>query len=287
MKPFLTKFLFFPITKIVVGIGICFGLLVLVRNFITKPIFHSLISQKNIADTLINYISVALLLASYYYLFRVYEKREVTELSSHKIAKEGIGGFALGFLLVSVVIGVLFGLGYYSVISISSASYMLAPFSLLVLAAIIEDLFIRGLILRTMENWIGTYLGLLVVTVTEAQHVFNPNSNFISFIGDLVWGFSLATLYIFSKRVWLPFFFHLGWNFAQPFYGSNLSGLDDMGRVIQAKFEGPHLLTGGVYGIEASLISIPLLLAIGILFLYLSIRRDKIVKAKFKSGASL
>ena len=63
----------------------------------------------------------------------------------------------------------------------------------------------------------------------------------------------MAMLFIYTKRIWLPFFFHLGWNFAQPFYGSNLTGSNDMGSIIQSKFTGPELLTGGATGIEGSI----------------------------------
>jgi membrane protease YdiL (CAAX protease family) len=111
----------------------------------------------------------------------------------------------------------------------------------------------------------------------ETQHLFNPNSNLVSGIMDLIWGFTMAMLYVYSKRIWLPFFFHVGWNFAQPFYGSNLTGLDDMGTIIQSKFEGPVLLTGGKIGIEGSIITIFFLMTIGVILLYKARKENKIV----------
>lgn len=58
------------------------------------------------------------------------------------------------------------------------------------------------------------------------------------------------------KLIWLPFAFHVGWNFAQPFYGSNLTGLEDMGRIIDDRFTGSELVTGGGIGIEGSIFTI-------------------------------
>ena len=116
--------------------------------------------------------------------------------------------------------------------------------------------------------------------LVELQHVFNPNSNLFSLFFDLIWGFTMAMLFIYTKRIWLPYFFHIGWNFAQPFYGSNLSGLNDMGSIIQSKFDGPELLTGGVFGIENSIITQSFLLFIGIVLYYLAKREGKIVKSK-------
>jgi membrane protease YdiL (CAAX protease family) len=116
--------------------------------------------------------------------------------------------------------------------------------------------------------------------LVELQHIFNPNSTLFSFFGYLIWGFTMAMMFIYTKRVWLPFFFHLGWNFAQPFYGSNLTGTNDMGSIIQSKFTGPELLTGGATGIEDSIFTTSFLLFIGIVLYYLAKKEGKIVKGK-------
>jgi membrane protease YdiL (CAAX protease family) len=148
-------------------------------------------------------------------------------------------------------------------------------------AAIVEDLFHRGLIVRVCENWLGTHLTLVIAMLVELQqHFFNPNFNLFSHFLSLIWGFTMAMMFIYTKRIWLPFFFHLGWNFAQPFYGSNLSGLNDMGSIIQSKFNGPELLTGGAVGIEDSIITLSFLLFIGIVLYYLAKKEGKIVKGK-------
>ena len=90
----------------------------------------------------------------------------------------------------------------------------------------------------------------------------------------------MSMLFIYTKRVWLPFFFHLGWNFAQPFYGSNLTGLNDMGKIIHSKFEWPVLFTGGGIGIEDSIFTVTFLLLIGIILYYLAKREGKIINRK-------
>ena len=147
-------------------------------------------------------------------------------------------------------------------------------------AALVEDLFHRGLIVRICENWLGTNLTLVIAMLVEMQHIFNPNFNLFSLFLTLIWGFTLATMFVYTKRIWVPFFFHLGWNFAQPFYGSNLTGLNDMGSIIQSKFNGPELLTGGAVGIEDSIITAAFLLFIGIVLYYRAKREGKIVKSK-------
>lgn len=269
-----------PITKIILGITICFSLFVGVQNVIAKPLFYSFIKNKNIADPIIHSISFLVLLFGYFYLFRFYDKREIKELSIKQLPKEMFGGFLFGFSTISLSILILYLLGYYQFLSISTENYSIELFMTLVVAALIEDLFNRGLVLREIENWLGTHIAIAVVMLIEMWHVFNPNVTLLSCILYLCWGFTMSMFFVYTKRIWLPYFFHLGWNFAQPFYGSNLTGLDDMGNIITSKFEGPVLLTGGAIGIEDSILTISFLLAIGIFFYYQANKEGKIIRRK-------
>ncbi|MCZ8353383.1 MAG: CPBP family intramembrane metalloprotease [Cyclobacteriaceae bacterium] len=272
--------LYHPLTKIIVGITICFSFFVVIQNFVSKPFFYAIIEDKNSADPFIHLISFFALLSSYYYFFRWYDKREIKELSVHHLPKELIGGFIIGFSAISLSIFILYLLGYYHIIDIVTDEYSLRLFMTLVVAALIEDLFTRGLVLRELENWLGTNIAIVVIMLIETYHIFNPNTTLFSFFVSLGWGFTMSMLFVYTKRVWLPFFFHLGWNFAQPFYGSNLTGLNDMGRIIISKFEGPILFTGGGVGIEDSIITVLILFAIGVFLYYRSIKEGKIIKKK-------
>jgi uncharacterized protein len=278
MKVFFKRVLYFPITKIIIGIGVCFSLLVGVQNFVSKPFFYSIIPDKGIADPLIHCVSVIVLLLGYYYLFRLYDKRKITELSIKYLPQEMLGGFALGFLTISLSISILYFLDYYQFLSITTAHYSLRLFGLLMVAALLEDLFFRGIIVRECENWLGTNITLIIGMLFETDHLFNPNANLFSIFFVLVWGFTMAMLYVYSKRIWLPFFFHLGWNFAQPFYGSNLTGLEDMGSIIQSKLNGPEIFTGGAVGVEGSIFTAIFLLLIGIILYSLAKKEGKIIK---------
>ena len=280
MNQSIKKILYFPITKIIFGITVCFSLFVGIQNFVSKPLFYGIIEDKNIADTLIHLVSFLVLLSSYYFLFRWYEKREIKELSIKYLPKEMFGGFIIGFSAISLSIFILYLLGYYHIIGISTKDYSLELFMTLVVAALIEDLFTRGLVLRELENWLGTNIAILIIMLIETYHIFNPNTTLFSFFVSLCWGFTMSMFFVYTKRVWLPFFFHLGWNFAQPFYGSNLTGLDDMGKIIHSKFEGPVLFTGGGIGIEDSIITVFILFSIGLFLYYRSHKEGKIIIKK-------
>ncbi|WP_264558067.1 CPBP family intramembrane glutamic endopeptidase [Flavobacterium sp. N1718] len=280
MNERLQKILYFPITKIIVCIAVCFSLFVGAQNLVLKPLFYSFIPDQDLANPFIHIISCFVLLFSYYFFFRFYDKREIKELSVKHLAKEMFGGFAVGFLTISLAILILYVLGYYHVIEMSTAHYPIRLFTTLVVAALIEDLFHRGLIFREMEKWLGTHIALLIVMLVETSHFFNPHANLFTLFTDLCWGFTLSMLFVYTRRLWLTYFFHLGWNFAQPFYGSNLTGLNNLGTIIKSRFEGPVLLTGGDIGIEGSVITVLFLIAIGIFLYYKARKEGKIIKRK-------
>jgi len=285
MNQSLKKVFEFPLIKIILGIGICLLVLIGFQNFISKPIFYGLIDTKAIADTLINYTSVAVLIFTYYILFRFYEKRPITELSGKGILTSLIGGFLFGFAILSLVILILYLMGYYEVISFSGYSYFLGPFSFLVIAALIEEVLFRGVLYRILENWLGTFIALVIISfLFEIPHLLNDNVTLLSVLLGLLFGYAHSIMFTYTKKIWLPFAFHLGWNFAQPFYGSNLSGLEDVGSILKSKFVGPELITGSIYGIEDSLLSITFLFVVCVVFTFLSIKNNKIVARKVLSG---
>lgn len=278
MNASLKRVLYFPVTKIIIGIGVCFLLFVVIQNFVSKPFLYMIIQDKGIADPIIHFVSVLVLLLGYYYLFRLYDNRKITELSLKYLPKDMFGGFALGFLTISLSVSILYFLDYYQFYAITTDHYSIRLFGLLVVAALIEDLFFRGIIIREFENWLGTNITLVIGMLFETDHLFNPNANLFSVFFILVWGFTMSMLYVYSKRIWLPFFFHVGWNFAQPFYGSHLTGLDDMGSIIQSEFIGPELFTGGAVGVEGSIFTTVFLLLIGIILYVLAKKEGKIIK---------
>ena len=279
----------FPLTRLIAGVIFCLGIMTAIQTFIAKPVLNTLFENKIIADSIRNCISFALLVVCYNLFTRYYEKRANAELQLTNWKKEIAGGFVIGFVCISISILIMFIAGFYFVENISSTDYNLKLFTVLVLAAFIEDLLIRAFAVRIFEQWLGTYPALIIIGGIELLHFFNDNEsvNIISVLFLLAWGFTLGILFVYSKRVWLPFAFHTGWNFAQPFYGSNLSGQTDMGKIIKASFSGPVYITGGATGIESSVFTVTILLIVGIIFLRKAIKENKIVKAKLRSCLNL
>lgn len=82
------SFLQFPIIKIIAGIAICLGAMIVIKNYLTQPLLYHLFDNKIVADTIKNCISFAVLLTSYYLFSKNYEHRKPVEIATQKLAKE-------------------------------------------------------------------------------------------------------------------------------------------------------------------------------------------------------
>ena len=72
--------------------------------------------------------------------------------------------------------------------------------------------------------------------------------------------------------------FHIAWNFTQSgiFSGSVSGGFEKPG-LFKATIEGPELLTGGKFGMEATIVALLVCTTAGLEMLVMAIRRGNIV----------
>ncbi len=273
------RILHFPIVKIIIGIFTCILSTFLVKQFITKPLFSSIISSDTMVMVVVTLLGTLVMTATYYYLFKYYEKRTITELSFKPAIKELLGGFGLGLVVIALEFLILYLFGFYKITSFEGLQLFLAPLGFLIGAAMLEEIMFRGVLYRIMENWQGTIVALLVSAVLfELPHLMNPNGSVFGSITGVIFGLVTGIMYTYTKRLWLPFSFHLGWNLAQPIFGSNITGVDRFGVVFNAELKGDVLLTGTAMGIEDSILSVFTLIILFVIFYRGSIRNKNFQK---------
>ena len=80
-----------------------------------------------------------------------------------------------------------------------------------------------------------------------------------------------------TRNLWLPIGLHAAWNFTQGgIFGVPVSGLPDHG-LIDSTLRGPEILSGGPFGLEASVIALVIASAAGVWFVVRAIRAGKLV----------
>ena len=166
--------------------------------------------------------------------------------------RELLAGLAIGALLMSTVIAVLALLGSYHVVDVGWSTGILAGLGAGVLAGFTEEILFRGILLRLIEGWVGTWWALAITSfLFGISHLGNAHATVFGAVAiALEAGILLGACYLLTRRLWLAIGLHAAWNFVQGgIFGSDISGTGSGRGLIEARFTGPDLLTGGGMGI--------------------------------------
>jgi len=145
--------------------------------------------------------------------------------------------------------------------------------------AIFEELFVRGIVFRLLEQALGTWLAIGVSAVVFGfGHRGNPGATLVSSVGIAIEaGVLFAAVYVATRSLWIPVGLHWAWNlFEGPVWGARVSG-NEMPALLTGEVHGPELLTGGSFGPEAGLVCILFGTGLGAAFLVLAVRREQII----------
>jgi len=271
----LRQVLYFPLTRIFVGVVVCGS-----ASLITSALLRLVLTPESDVTRIIRWaLSTVALLAAYYFLFRRYEKRAVTELSKTYFLTESLLGFLISGLCVSLVIFVLYVLRYYEVLSADSVRVLLLALLLYVSLAALEEIIFRGIIYRIVEGSLGTKWALFISALLFGfAHIANEHANAISIVSAVSGGILLGLMFSYTKRLWLPIAFHAGWNWALASFGTVVSGNDELPTFLQIKLNGPALITGGAFGPENSIITVGLILILSGVFYYWTWKKGNVLK---------
>jgi hypothetical protein len=191
---------------------------------------------------------------------RLFERRAVEELALRPGVRWVGLGIALGFGLFVAVYAVLTAMGVATWAGFQGFSGMGPMLLMAVMSGVGEELAIRGVLFRVVEDSVGTTAALVVSAVIFGLlHAANPGATLVSTVGIMLEaGVMLAGAYAWSRNLWLPIGLHFAWNFTEGgVFGAAVSG--GAGKGLVAVALSPHagaLITGGAFGPEASVVTI-------------------------------
>jgi membrane protease YdiL (CAAX protease family) len=211
---------------------------------------------------------------------RFIEKRRATEFSSSGAILESGGGLLLGALLFSTTIGILAALGIYQVTGSNGWAVMLGTVPGFILTGFLEEVVFRGIIFRIVEASLGSWIALAVsAAIFGLLHLLNHGATLLDAGAITIeGGIMLAAAYMLTRRLWLCIGIHIAWNFVQGgVFSGAVSGGAQQG-LLQAKMVGPDWITGGSFGVEASVVALIVCAAAGIFLLIVAKRKGQIVQ---------
>jgi hypothetical protein len=226
-------------------------------------------------------VVILLLLAVYKFVIVRLGERPRDDLRAAGALK-GLGlGLLIGTLLFGAVVGMAALLGVYRITGHGDTHELLKDLiGMTILAAFTEELLFRGILFRWIEEFGGSWAALLVTSALFGlAHIFNANATwFSSFAIAVEAGILLGGAYMLSRSLWLPMGFHAAWNFTQGFiFDVPVSGNDEHG-LVQAKLAGPALLSGGEFGLEASVIALVCATVAGLWLVVLAVKRGELMQ---------
>ncbi|MGP5253551.1 CPBP family intramembrane glutamic endopeptidase [Brachybacterium alimentarium] len=198
-----------------------------------------------------------------------------------KLAELGAGLLA-GTALISLAVGLIALLGGYRVTGFSASPQLLAPLAIGIGAGVIEEILFRGILLRVLDAWLGSWAALGITSLLFGLiHMTNPGASLVTALGLVVEaGVLLGAAYLLTRRLWFAIGLHIAWNAVQAgVFSSAVSGTGEQRGLLLAEMDGPAWLTGGAMGIEGSAVTVLLGLVVGIVLLVLAARRGHLLPA--------
>lgn len=226
----------------------------------------------------------ALFLLAFYLYAKWIEKRKAPEICTRVWPRDLGLGFAVAFVLVGLVVGILAASGCYEITGIiANKRLVLDLFAKFFMGAFLEELLFRLIVFKLTEELLGTWVALAIqAAFFGASHMLDHATVFTALAVAVIGGLTYTGGYIYSRNLWLPLGLHWGWNFFQSgIFGMPNSGTPYEG-LLTPRVSGPAGLTGGSFGIEGSYVAIAFCLAAGLVLLWLAIQNKRTVRFGFR-----
>ncbi|PAT01462.1 hypothetical protein CI105_06120 [Candidatus Izimaplasma bacterium ZiA1] len=240
------------------------------KKIVIKPILNRLISKKySKAVQAIILITFQLLV---FYLITRQNSSIVFIAHGNHLLKFIFG--ALTGLFVILFSSVLLSKLKVLKITKTSKTSVIIIFNLLMfftVMAVFEEVLFRGILYGILRaDYTAIPVILLTSTVFILPHLTNKGITPYSVISILLGGIILGLLREYSGDIIAPIGFHIFWNLVQGYLGLDVSGGDTMPSSYKSELQGSNALTGGVFGIESSIITILILfITTSLLFVFM------------------
>ena len=219
------------------------------------------------------------------------ERRNPAEigLSLRRFVIDWLKGAGVGAAYLCASVGILALLGGYRITGVVFAGQALAAgFLLHVLVGVFEETLVRGILFRFLEEGFGSWIALTMTALFFGfSHLNNPHATVWSAIAiALEAGVSIGAVYMATRSLWCAMGLHTAWNFLQgAVFCVAVSGTGaPTESLFQPLIHGNHWLTGGAFGIEASVIPVVLGLGLGIFFSVRAMRQKRTMRGLWWHG---
>lgn len=255
----LARLMAYPLVQIVLGMVLTFAGIPLVMGTASQLV------EKPYRILWPQLLAALLVWCGYRFYVRCIEKRQPAELAMPGMARELGRGLLLGAGLVFLTFVVLAALGVYQFSGVNAPSFMLLlPLAELVLVGMAEEMMFRGILFGVTARALGSKAAIVISSLVFAlAHLPNAGFSLLAIAAIVAYGVLQAALYMRTRRLWVCIGTHVGWNYCvSQVFSSTVSGHAATNGLLRGELVGNAMLTGGAFGVEASLVTVLLIGAV-------------------------
>ncbi len=195
-------------------------------------------------------------------------KSDIPFLSTNLIRKLSIG-FLIGLLAIAIPVLIL----VYSKVYVlkrrnNNSNHFLTIFAFYSVLVLFEEIIVRGIFYSLLRNNFSFFNTLISTSVIfTLAHLKNKGISKKALLSLLLGGLILGMLRELSGDISMSFGFHLAWNLLQGFIGFKVSGDSEVAGYYDVIANSDSKLSGGSFGVEASLVTLSNLSLVTIILL--------------------
>ena len=245
------------------------------------PIFNDSLEEIFSFSGTSNLVDEAFCLFLSIFLMTKISKLKIEQLGFTKdnIVFSYLKGALFGTLQIFTVFFIIFGLKAIDVYYVGNIGILLLikVFIIFIFQGLLEEILFRGYLMPFFSKVIGIKFTIILLSfLFTCIHLFNPNLDIIGLANVFLAGVTFSLIYYYTGNLWIVGAMHTLWNFILGFIvGSQISGIITYNSVFfSIPVENKDLISGGVFGFEASIVTTIVELAISLFVIYL-IKKEK------------
>lgn len=256
----LPNFIVAPILAIItvfVGQTAGYILFLLMKSYISNPVISMMLFMA---------LTCGMTIIIVFIWVHFVEKRSLSSIGLYKdqVLINYFQGFAIGVLMFSVVMCLLFITGQAEIVMQPNLTVgLLAIPNILIMIpgwmvqGASEEILTRGWLMNVLVARYNLPLGLIFSsTLFGALHLLNAHVSYIAILNIILIGIFFGLYALKTENLWGACGAHSAWNWAQGnLFGLEVSGNTmNTGSLIQSNLIGSDLITGGSFGPEGGLV---------------------------------
>jgi hypothetical protein len=182
-------------------------------------------------------------------------------------------GALWGFAAISVLLGILYGVGAFEFGHLALHGARIAKFAaywavIFLLVGLFEEFLLRGYTQFTLARGLGFWPAAVTLSCAFGLiHIGNGGENWLGILAAAAIGFFFCLTLRRTGSLWFAVGFHAAWDWGESFfYSVPDSGTISPGHLLSSSFHGSPWLTGGTVGPEGSVVCFVVMVLVWVLF---------------------